>query len=418
MRVETKPFAAAINEAAKLAPAKSTIPVLQCVGIAAGNGAASVFATDLDVELERTIPAEGDLPGVAINCRDLAAILKGAAKGSRLTFEIIEPPVAHRAAVPGDEHSEPVPAVEAAPGRVAITSDCGGVDARLACHADAELPKMRARPETGSAMLAGVDFRNGLAAVEIAMSTEETRYYLNGVSLHTRNYRGAKRLCMATTDGHRLAFKALPGIEPEALECPDAIIPRLTVGVLARNLPADAVRMVWHAGDKHEKAAPDHVPGPVRFTFYAEGVTITTKLVDGTFPDYQRVIPTGNQKRATFNRAALLKACKDAMRALGGPKVGGRALKLTLAHGETTIEATHRETGATFRRKVPSKLDVNGQGPFDSFDTGFNADYLADHCETVDGDEIEFAFEDAGAPVLVRDPTDGDWLGVLMPMRV
>lgn len=411
MRVETKPFAAAINEAAKIISAKSTVPILTCVEIAAGNGAASIFATDLDVELARTIPAGERLEPIAINCRELASILKGAAKGSVLTFEILESPAAYDAGE-FDDGIEIKPAVKSAPGRVAITSDCGGVDVRLVCHAGGDLPKMKAKAETGSAMLAGVDFRNGLAAVEIAISTESTRYYLGGVSLHTRNYRGAKRLCMATTDGHRLAFKALPGVDPEALDCPDALLPRLTVGVLQRNLPADAVRMVWHAGDKREDAAPDHVPGPVRFTFYAEGVTVTTKLIDGTFPDYQRVIPSGNSKRATFNRAELLKACKDAARALGGPKAGGRALKLTLEDGETIVTATHRETGAAFRRKVRSKL------PFESFDIGFNADYLADHCETVDGDDIELVFEDAGSPVLVRDPTDGDWLGVLMPMRV
>lgn len=425
MRVETKPFAAAIAEAAKLIDFKSTIPILHCVGISAGYGSTVVFATDSDAELERTLPADGRLEPVAINCRDLASILKGAAKGSFLTFEMIDSPVAERPAVPGDEHNEPVPAVKAKDGRIAITSDCGGVDARMTCHAGGDMPRMRARAESGSALVSGHGFRNGLTAVNMAISSEESRYYLNGIYLHARNYRGAMRLCMATTDGCRLAFKALAVDAPEAMECPSVIVPRRAVGVLARNLPADDVRMVWHAGDVHTNApaeytpAPaEYTPAPVRFTFYAEGVTVTTRLIDGTFPDYQRVIPTGNDKRATFDRLALLKACKDAMRALGSPKVGGRSLKLTLAHGETIIEAVHAETRAAFRRKVPSKLDVNGKGPFESFAIGFNAQYLADHCETVDGDEIELALADAGGPALVRDLTDPDWLGVLMPMRV
>lgn len=417
MRVETKPFLAALTEACRIVarPSQTTVPILSCVGIAAGAGAAELFATDLDVELSRVLPVSGSLERIAVAAHELERSLKVAAKGSTLTLEIVEPPRAATPRPPEGTPAEDYPKhMPAAPGRVRIKSDCGGVDVIMRCEHGDELPRLAARAEAGSAMLPGAVLRSALAAVEHCMSDEESRYYLCGAFLHVRTWHGTKRLCVVAVDGHRLAFKAMAGLTPEALECPNVILPRLAVETLLRNLPTGdgAVRMVWHNGDAAPDAKPDvPPPGPVRFTFYGDGVTVTTKLVDGTFPDYQRVIPTGNQKRAVFKTADMARAMKDAKRILGSEKQGGRAIKLSLADGESVVTAVNTETRAAFRRAIKSEVH------FDSFDIGFNCEYMAAHCAALDGD-LELVFEDAGAPTLVRDTADADWIGVIMPVRV
>ena len=133
-----------------------------------------------------------------------------------------------------------------------------------------------------------------------------------------------------------------------------------------------------------------------------------SKLIDGTFPDYNRVIPGGNSKQATFNVEALKGACEAAKRTMGRQV---RPVKVSLDNPQATIQSISAE-GVGFRRQVPCQFAG------EAFDVGFNTAYLADQCASIEADEMVMMFEDAGSPVLITDPANDNYLAVLMPMRV
>jgi len=226
-----------------------------------------------------------------------------------------------------------------------------------------------------------------------AISTEETRYYLNGIFFHVADD-GQPVLKAAATDGHRLARVTIP--RPEGAEgMPDIIVPRKCVGELRKLL--------------------DEVEGTVEVSLSATKIrfglgtaVLTSKLIDGTFPDYSRVIPTGNDKILRIDPKSFM-AGVDRVSTIASDKT--RAVKMALEPDRITLSVTSPENG-TAAEEVP------GSYSSDAFEIGFNARYLMDILSQVESDSVEVHLADAAAPTLIRENDKSAALYVLMPMRV
>ncbi len=230
-----------------------------------------------------------------------------------------------------------------------------------------------------------------------AISTEETRYYLNGIFLHVSDD-DQPVLRAAATDGHRLARFTLP--RPEGAQgMPDVIVPRKAVAEL-RKLLEEAL---------DANVAIDLSASKIRFTLGGEGgVVLTSKLIDGTFPDYSRVIPTGNDKLLKLDPKSFYEGV-DRVATIATEKT--RAVKMGLEADRVILSVTSPDNG-TAAEEVPADYRS------DTFEIGFNANYLKDILHQIDGDTVELHLADAGAPTLIRQDDKSAALYVLMPMRV
>ncbi|HQS69437.1 MAG: DNA polymerase III subunit beta [Novosphingobium sp. 28-62-57] len=230
-----------------------------------------------------------------------------------------------------------------------------------------------------------------------AISTEETRYYLNGIFLHVSD-EATPVLKAAATDGHRLARFTIA--RPEGAEgMPDVIVPRKCVGELRKLLEEvlDTNVLVDLSASK------------VRFTLGGEnGVVLTSKLIDGTFPDYSRVIPTGNDKLLKLDPRSFFEGV-DRVATIATEKT--RAVKMALENDRVTLSVTSPDNG-TAAEELPASYSSA------EFEIGFNATYLKDILNQIDGDTVELHLADAGAPTLIRKDDKSAALYVLMPMRV
>jgi len=226
-----------------------------------------------------------------------------------------------------------------------------------------------------------------------AISTEETRYYLNGIFWHVADD-GQPVLKAAATDGHRLARVTLP--RPDGAEgMPDIIIPRKCVAELRKLL--------------------DEIDGSVGVSLSASKIRfdlgqalLTSKLIDGTFPDYSRVIPTGNDKILKIDPRSFEEGV-DRVSTIATEKT--RAVKMALDRDKITLSVTSPENG-TAAEEVPGDYAAMG------FEIGFNSRYLLDILGQIEGDSVEVHLADASAPTLIRENDKSPALYVLMPMRV
>ena len=242
--------------------------------------------------------------------------------------------------------------------------------------------------------LPAADLKRLIEKTRFAISTEETRYYLNGIYLHEAETEGDSTLRAVATDGHRLAQVELP-IPSGAKGMPGVIVPRKTV--------LDLFKLVEDGeGDVRVELSPSKI------RVSAGSVVLTSKLIDGTFPDYERVIPQGNDKRLEVDNGAFAEAV-DRVSTLSSDK--GRAVKLALDDGTLTLSVNNPESGS-----ATEELAVTYE--FDALEIGFNARYLLDISQQLESEAAEFLLADPGSPTMVRDLKDQSALYVLMPMRV
>jgi DNA polymerase-3 subunit beta len=229
---------------------------------------------------------------------------------------------------------------------------------------------------------------------QFAISTEETRYYLNGIFFHTIESGGAPVLRAVATDGHRLARVEIPAPKG-AQDMPGIIIPRKAV--------AEIQKLIEDGGESVELELSS---AKIRLSF--GGVVLTSKLIDGTFPDYQRVIPAGNDKAMTVDLDIFAKAV-DRVSTISSER--GRAVKLAINDGRLTLSVNNPDSGS-----ATEELEVDYEST--ALDIGFNARYLLDITGQLDGDTALFRLADPGSPTLIQDREGASALYVLMPMRV
>ena len=349
---------------------RNTIPILSNVLIeAAADGTLKVMATDLDLQVVESMSAVSvEVPGaITVSAHLLFDIARKLPDGSQVSLETAD----NRMAVKAGRSRFSLPTLPRDDFPMIVEGD---------------LPTSF---ELGAALLAQMIDRT-----KFAISTEETRYYLNGIFLHVTD----DDLRAAATDGHRLARFTIA--KPDGAEgMPDVIVPRKCVAELRKLLeeaPASNVLI-------------DLSASKVRFTLGGEnGVVLTSKLIDGTFTDYSRVIPTGNDKLLKLDPKSFWEGV-DRVATIATEKT--RAVKMALENDKVTLSVTSPDNG-TAAEEVPADYKSAG------FEIGFNANYLKDILAQIEGDTVELHLADAGAPTLIRQDEKSPALYVLMPMRV
>jgi DNA polymerase-3 subunit beta len=242
--------------------------------------------------------------------------------------------------------------------------------------------------------LASDDLKRMIDKTRFAISTEETRFYLNGIYVHAAKEGKAQVLRAVATDGHRLARYELD-LPEGASDMPGVIIPRKTV--------AELRRLIDDCGDTIEIALSD-----TKIQFNFDGLELTSKLIDGTFPDYQRVIPAGNDKSLSLDAKDFTHAV-DRVSTISADKT--RAVKLNLSQDKVTLTVVNPESGTATE-------DLGATYTAAAVEIGFNARYLLDITGQIEGKDVHFLLSDAGSPTVIEDKDDSRTLYVLMPMRV
>lgn len=349
---------------------RNTIPILSNVLIeAAPDNTLRVMATDLDLQVVETMSAVSvESPGaITVSAHLLFDIARKLPDGSQVSLETAD----NRMAVKAGRSRFSLPTLPRDDFPVIVEGD---------------LPTSFEIPAATLAQL--------IDRTRFAISTEETRYYLNGIFIHVTD----DELKAAATDGHRLARFTIP--KPDGAEgMPDVIVPRKCVGELRK--------LLEEALDKNVEV--DLSASKVRFTLGGEnGVVLTSKLIDGTFPDYTRVIPTGNDKLLKLDPKSFYEGV-DRVATIATEKT--RAVKMALENDRVTLSVTSPDNG-TAAEELPASYASQG------FEIGFNANYLKDILGQIDGDTVELHLADAGAPTLIRQDDASPALYVLMPMRV
>jgi DNA polymerase III subunit beta len=348
---------------------RNTIPILSNVLLRTDEGGLRLKATDLDIEVTETIPAEASAAGsTTVPAHVIYDIVRKLPEGAQVSLEMA-----------GDA------------GQMQIRS--GRSRFMLQALPESDFPDLAAGDLPHRFTLAAGDLKRLIDKTQFAISTEETRYYLNGIFLHTLDAGGQTLLRAVATDGHRLARVELPA--PKGSEgMPGVILPRKAVAEIQKLLESGEDVLIELSSAK------------VRLTI--GGVVLTSKLIDGTFPDYQRVIPQGNDKRLVVEREDFAKAV-DRVSTISSER--GRAVKLALNDGRLTLTVNNPDSGS-----ATEEIEVD----YDSapIDIGFNARYLLDITGQLDGDTALFKLADPGSPTVIQDREGAAALYVLMPMRV
>ena len=352
---------------------RNTIPILSNVLIdASANGDLKVMATDLDLQVvEHMAAASVETAGaVTVSAHLLFDIARKLPEGSQVSLETAD----NRMTIKAGRSRFQLPTLPRDDFPTIVEGD---------------LPTSFELPARTLAEL--------IDRTRFAISTEETRYYLNGIFLHVSD-EDQPVLKAAATDGHRLARFTLP--RPEgAAGMPDVIVPRKAV--------AELRKLLEEALDGNVEI--DLSASKIRFTLGGEGgVVLTSKLIDGTFPDYSRVIPTGNDKLLRLDPRSFYEGV-DRVATIATEKT--RAVKMGLDKDRVTLTVTSPDNG-TATEEVASEYSS------DPLEIGFNAGYLKDILGQIDSDTVEMHLADAGAPTLIRKDENSPALYVLMPMRV
>ncbi|BBI21095.1 MAG: DNA polymerase III subunit beta [Pseudomonadota bacterium] len=351
---------------------RNTIPILSNVLIEAeGDNSLRVMATDLDLQVIEHMDANVDSAGsITVSAHLLFDIARKLPDGSQVSLEAAE----NRMAIKAGRSRFSLPTLPRDDFPVIVEGD---------------LPTSFELPAKTLAEL--------IDRTRFAISTEETRYYLNGIFFHVSDD-SEPVLKAAATDGHRLARFTLP--RPDGAEgMPDVIVPRKAV--------AELRKLLEESLDGNVQI--DLSASKVRFTLGGEGgVVLTSKLIDGTFPDYSRVIPTGNDKLLKLDPKSFHEGV-DRVATIATEKT--RAVKMGLDKDKVTLTVTSPDNGSA-TEELPAEYGADG------FEIGFNAGYLKDILNQIDADTVEIHLADAGAPTLIRKDENSPALYVLMPMRV
>lgn len=360
----------ALNHVQSAVERRTTIPILSNVLMKAEDGVLTLATTDMDLEINEAVAANVDKSGqTTAPAATLFDIVKKLPEDSSVVLELDSS---------GNQ----------------MTVKAGRSNFRLACLPVADFPEIGQGNLPASFSIPANELRALIDRTKFAMSTEETRYYLNGIYLHAADNDGVEVLRAVATDGHRLARFEMP-LPEGAAGMPGIIIPRKTVGELRK--------LVEEAGDAIQVSLSET---KIRFQF--DHIVLTSKLIDGTFPDYSRVIPTGNDKLLKLDPRSFYEGV-DRVATIATEKT--RAVKMGLENDKVTLSVTSPDNG-TAAEEVPADYAAEG------FEIGFNANYLKDILSQIDSDTVELHLADAGAPTLIRQDANSPALYVLMPMRV
>ena len=360
----------AVSQAQSVVERRNTIPILSNVLIEATPEGVSFRATDLDTEVVDRAPATVERPGATtVSAALLNDIARKLPDGALVNI-----------------------AFDAGSGRVSVQA--GRANFNLATLPREDFPVMASTEYTANFTAPAPVLRRLFDKSRFAISTEETRYYLNGVFMHVADGEGGRTLRCVATDGHRLARIDAP--LPEGAEAmPGVIVPRKTVAELKKLLDDDEAEIAVSISE-------------TKVRFANPTITLTSKVIDGTFPDYTRVIPRGNTRRLEVDAADFARAV-DRVATVSSER--SRAVKLALDEDRLVLSVNAPDAGAADEELAVAYAD-------EPLEIGFNAKYLQEIAAQIDRENAEFLFNGSGDAALIREGGDDSAVYVVMPMRV
>lgn len=368
--IERAALLKAVGQAQSVVERRNTIPILANVLIEAEGNTASFRATDLDIEVVDKAPAQVERAGATtVSAVMLHEIVRKLPDGALVQLTS-----------------------DGAAGR--ITVQAGRSVFSLATLPREDFPVMASSEYTSNFSAPAPMLRRLFDKSKFAISTEETRYYLNGVYMHVAQGEGGQVLRCVATDGHRLARIDAP-LPDGADNMPGVIVPRKTVGELRKLLEDDEAKIAVSVSE-------------TKVRFATPAITLTSKVIDGTFPDYSRVIPIGNTRRLEVDAAEFARAV-DRVATVSSER--SRAVKLQLEEDRLVLSVNAPDAGAAEEELAVAYGD-------EPLEIGFNAKYLLEIASQVDRENAVFLFNSSGDPTLMREGNDTSAVYVVMPMRV
>ncbi|WP_341910950.1 DNA polymerase III subunit beta [Ferrovibrio terrae] len=370
LTIERAVLLTALSHVQSVVERRNTIPILSNVLLEADGDKLALTATDLDIAVVEKLPAKVSKPGATtVAAHTFYDIVRKLPEGAEveLTFTAAEQRLDLRA---------------------------GRSSFKLSCLPKEDFPVMAAGELPHSFTLPADQLRRLIDKTRFAISTEETRYYLNGIYVHAASSAGVPMLRAVATDGHRLARVESP-LPAGAAGMPGVIVPRKTVGELRKLLEGGSSEARIELSD-------------TKIRFAIGDLVLVSKLIDGAFPEYERVIPRDNDKVMEVDSKAFA-AAVDRVATISTEK--SRAVKMSLKPEGIELSATSPDQGSASEQLTAAYSSA-------PIEVGYNSRYLLDIAGQIEGENARFLLADALAPTVVRDPSDDGALYVLMPMRV
>ncbi|MBM9596145.1 DNA polymerase III subunit beta [Roseitranquillus sediminis] len=360
----------AVGQAQSVVERRNTIPILANVLIEAEGDRVSFRATDLDIEVVDRVNAQVHRAGsTTVSAVTLHEIVRKLPDGALVNLSD-----------------------DGAAGRLMV--EAGRAQFQLTTLPREDFPVMASSEYASNFTAPAPVLRRLFDKSRFAISTEETRYYLNGVYMHVADGEDGRVLRCVATDGHRLARIDAP-LPEGADDMPGVIVPRKTVGELRKLLDDDEAQIAVSVSE-------------TKVRFATPEITLTSKVIDGTFPDYSRVIPNGNSRRMEVDASEFAKAV-DRVATVSSER--SRAVKMQIDDDRLVLSVNAPDSG-----NAEEELGVAYHD--ERLEIGFNAKYLLEIASQVDRENAVFLFNSAGDPTLMREGNDGSAVYVVMPMRV
>ncbi len=368
LQIDRNHLMRALSHVQAVVERRNTIPILSNILLQAEGDRLQLTATDLDLEASDAAEAKvGKAGAITAPAQTLFDVVRKLPEGAEILLEQKE----NQLALSVGRSNYALPTLPAG---------------------DFQTMAEEAMPV--SFEVESAELRRIIDKTRFAISTEETRYYLNGIYLHHAKGANGNVLRAVATDGHRLALaetKAPKGSN----DLKGAIVPRKAV--------AEARRLLEDAPETISVSASDS-----KIVFRIGEATLTSKLIDGSFPDYQRVIPKENGRILTIDTKAFADAV-DRVATVSAER--SRSVKMGVGDGKVVLSVSHAETGQGVE-------EVEADYSAEALEIGFNAKYLLDVAQQIESKEARFEFNDSASPARVLDAEDAGAQYVLMPLRV
>ncbi len=363
----------ALNHIHGIVEVRHTLPILSNIVLSAENNELSLSSTNLDIFCSDKVDAEIVNSGeISVPAITFFEIVKRLPSGSDVILSM------------GDEDTE-------------LILKCGRSKFNLSTLRTSDFPILSDKDLSTNFVISADELSRMIDKTKFAISNEETRYYLNGIFFHKAESNSIKFLRAVATDGHRLAQYDIP-LPQGAEEITGIIIPKKTVFELRKVLD-----------DADGDVSVSLNENKIKFSF--NNLKIISKVIDGTFPDYTKVIPQNNDKNFKTNNSELKNAIDRVSAVAINEETKSKAIKLTIENNKLNLSVESQSKGS-----AKEEIDISYSN--EKVDIGFNSRYLLDICNEVDGDEIDVNLLDSISPAIILDKTDENLFFVLMPMRI
>ncbi len=352
---------------------RHTLPILSNIILEAKDDKLILSSTNLDIYCSDKIKAEVLKSGeVSVSAVTFFEIIKRLPSGSEVLMTMEE-------------------------GENEIRLTCGRSKFNLSTLKTDDFPIISDNDLSTNFVLSADELIRIIDKTKFAVSNEETRYYLNGIFLHKAERNSIQFLRAVATDGHRLAQYDIP-LPQGAEDITGIIIPKKTIYELRKVLD-----------DANGDVSVSLNESKIKFSF--NDLKVVSKVIDGTFPDYTKVIPQNNDKNFKTNNSDLKNAIDRVSAVAANEESKSKAIKFCIENNSLSLSVESQSKGS-----ANEMIDVNYSG--DKVDIGFNSKYIIDICNEVDGDEISISLSDSISPAIILDKTDENLFFVLMPMRI